>query len=375
MLTNIQKKDIRHLYMTPIAQQTAFWSAVKRNLGASTIAVNFKSKKSSIYNSVNEDSDIYSDVSVIIQHLDANHSIAYIPYGPELEPDEDYQGLFLEDLSESLRKFLPSDCIAIRYDLCWESYWAKDPDNYDPYGRWLGEPAVNYQEMRFNINTVKWNFKKASFNILPSSTVYLDLTPDTDTILQRMKPKTRYNIGLAQRKGVTVRQLDIESLDKWYNLYRETAHRNKIVLNDIKHFETLLTVNMENSTSPAKVFLLMAEIGSNPLAAMFLIITGHRGSYLFGASSSSHRNLMGSYALQWEAIKLSKKMGCTEYDMFGVSPNADKSHPLYGLYKFKVGFGGRLHHGMGCWDYPLKADEYLRFVSSELTSQGFHLHK
>jgi len=61
--------------------------------------------------------------------------------------------------------------------------------------------------------------------------------------------------------------------------------------------------------------------------------------------------------------------------MFGVSPNADKSHPLYGLYKFKVGFGGRLHHGMGCWDYPLKADEYLRFVSSELTSQGFHLHK
>jgi len=160
----------------------------------------------------------------------------------------------------------------------------------------------------------------------------------------------------------------------WYSLYQETARRNRILINDIKYFEAVLTSNADNTESPATVYLLAATYDKTPLAAMFLIITGHRGSYLYGASSSEHRNLMATYALQWEAIKISKAMGCTEYDMFGVSPGPDPSHPLYGLYKFKIGFGGNLYHGLGCWDYPLKPLEYNQFVSSELHSQGFHLN-
>ena len=282
--------------------------------------------------------------------------------------------MFLEELSESLRDFLPKDCIMIRYDLCWESYWAKETDFFDTEGVWIGEPAKNTQEMRFNFNTINWNFKKAYYNILPSNTIYLDLTPDTDVILNRMRSKTRYNIGLSQRKGVNVVQLGLENLDIWYSLYQETARRNRILINDIKYFETVLSSNADNTESPAKVYLLAAVYDRMPLAAMFLIITGHRGSYLYGASSSEHRNLMATYALQWEAIKISKAMGCTEYDMFGVSPGPDPSHPLYGLYKFKIGFGGDLFHGLGCWDYPLKPAEYNQFITSELNSQGFHLN-
>lgn len=83
---------------------------------------------------------------------------------------------------------------------------------------------------------------------------------------------------------------------------------------------------------------------------------------------------MPTYALQWEAIKLSKEKGCTEYDMFGISPNADNSHKLCGLYKYKIGFGGEIFHSLGCWDYPIDIDKYNLFKSMEFKSQGFHIN-
>lgn len=364
MLQDVFRKDIKLLYETPIVQQTAFWSAVKNKLGSFPVAVNFRYAKT-----------ITSDLLVLIQPLDEIYTIAYVPYGPELQPDEASQGPFLEELSECLRSFLPKNCITIRYDLCWESYWAKDNSHFSSQGDWLGEPSVNAQEFRFNCNTVKWNFKKAHFNILPSSTIYLNLNVGKENMLDGMKPKTRYNIRLAHKKGVNVRVTGIENLGIWYDLYRDTAIRNNIFLNDIIYFETVLSTKVDNSLSPAEVMLLVAEWDGIPLAAMFLIISGTRGSYLYGASSSEHRNLMATYALQWEAIRISKEKGCTEYDMFGISPGPDPSHPLYGLYKFKTGFGGKLYHSLGCWDYPLINDKYNEFRSSELLSRGFHLDR
>ena len=82
---------------------------------------------------------------------------------------------------------------------------------------------------------------------------------------------------------------------------------------------------------------------------------------------------MSTYALQWEAIKLAKAYGCTEYDMFGVSPNPDPSHPMYGIYRFKKGFGGTIFHQLGCWDYPLDEEKYAVFQAYELSSHGYYL--
>jgi lipid II:glycine glycyltransferase (peptidoglycan interpeptide bridge formation enzyme) len=82
---------------------------------------------------------------------------------------------------------------------------------------------------------------------------------------------------------------------------------------------------------------------------------------------------MATYALQWEAICRSKAAGCTEYDMFGISPDPNPDHPLYGLYMFKSGFGGEIYHSLGCWDYPLDEEMYTLFRASELNSQGYHL--
>lgn len=372
MLTDIHCKEVEELYSTPIVQQTAFWSVVKQKLGDVTLAIDYKSKKSSLYQGTQHDAGILSDLLVILKRIDHRHSIAYVPYGPELEPSEECQGQFLEELSESLRSFLPRHCIMIRYDLCWESYWAKEKDAVSEDETWQGEPSVSTQELRFNINTVNWNFRKAPTNILPADTIYLNLCRDTNDILRSMKPKTRYNIGLSRRKGVWVKQVGPDSLDVWYQLYRETALRNHIYLHDIRYFKTVLSARAENSLSPADVCLLVAGIDNTPLAAMFLVITAHRASYLYGASSSRQRNFMATYALQWEAINIAKTKGCTEYDMFGVAPGPVASHPLFGLYKFKTGFGGHLYHSMGCWDYPLIGEKYQLFTTSELNSQGYH---
>lgn len=374
MLSDIIRKETGELYRTPILQQTAFWSDVKNRLGVTSLAIDFKSDRSGVYAASGEKGHIHSDLLVLIRQLGNGDSLAYVPYGPELEPDEEVQGPFLEELSESLRSYLPANCIMIRYDLFWESYWARESDNYDEKGYWMGEPDPRFRELRFNFNTIGRNFRKAQTNILPANTIFIDLQPETDIILGRMKPKTRYNIGLAYRKGITVRSAGLESIDTWYRLYQETALRNRLTLNDVKYFEAVLTARAESTSSPAKVHLLIAEEGHNPLAALFLIISEKRGYYLYGASSGAGRNKMATYALQWEAIRIAKEWGCTGYDMFGVSPNSDPSHPLYGLYKFKSGFGGEIYHSLGCWDYPLDERKYNRFLHTELTSQGYHIN-
>ena len=160
MLSNVHNKEVEELYATPILQQTAFWSAVKKRLRTNSIAINFNSRKSALYGVSDDRSSLYSDVLIVLQQINRYYSVAYVPYGPELEPSDEFQGMFLEELSESLRSFLPKNCILIRYDLCWESWWAKDKDYFDEQGIWKGEPDTPTQEFRFNFSTHKLNLKK-----------------------------------------------------------------------------------------------------------------------------------------------------------------------------------------------------------------------
>ncbi len=374
MLKELESKRVAELFSTPVLQQTAFWSKIKSRLGAEPLALNFKVKLSGLAGRNEKTTDyIDSDIVVLVQRIDNLHSVAYVPYGPELEPKEEYSGIFLEELSEQLRSFLPEDCIMIRYDLDWESFWAKDEDFYNERGEWEGPPERVVQELRFNMSTEKWNLRKSGSNILPSNTIYVDLEKPDKHILSGMKAKTRYNIALSHRKGVEVRTCGIESLNIWYQLYSETAIRNSFYLHSPDYFRVLLSERATDTKSPAEVLLLIAEYDKKPLASMFLVISSTRATYLYGASSSSMRNFMATYALQWKAIQIAKSRGCVLYDMFGVSPFADSSHPMYGLYRFKTGFGGQMHHALGCWDYPLKNEIYSSFVAQEMNQQGYHL--
>ena len=261
----------------------------------------------------------------------------------------------------------------LRYDLLWESLWARDDSYLNKSGDWVGPPAKSSQEIRLNFDTQKWNLKKANTNILPPDTIFIDLEKDENRLIHDMKSKTRYNVRLAQRKGVKVRSANADDLNIWYELYNETCNRNSIICKDIDYFNAVIGTHIADSKTPVHVELLIAEIGSTPLASMFLVFSEKRAYYLYGASSSSNRNLMATYVLQWDAIIRAKKRGCSEYDMFGVAPRPDPAHPLYGLYRFKSGFGGRLFHRMGCWDYPLNHSKYESYLTAEMRSKGYHI--
>ncbi len=373
MLKEVCPKDVAEVYETSIVQQTAFWSEVKRNMGVESMAFNFKFRKDDFLKVDSASDTEVSDILVVNQRLDNNHSIAYVPYGPELEPVDGAEGVFIEELSECLRSYLPSDTIMIRYDLSWESFWARDPDYFHEDGVWAGPPDVPMQELRFNFDTINWNIKKAHTNFLPAHTIFLDITKSEDEIMASMKPKTRYNIGLAQRKGVTVRELGMTDLDVWYELYRETTIRNGLFLHPRDYFEAVLLARANNTASPAQVKLLLAEAEGMPLSAMFLVLSGKRATYLYGASASMNKNYMASYALQMEAILIAKAHGCREYDLFGVSPGPDESHPMYGLYRFKTGFGGKIFHSLGSWDYPFDEKVYSFYTAHEMTAAGYHI--
>lgn len=371
MEIQIEPKQIIDAYSTPIVQQTSFWSKVKERLGLVSSAYEFKVRNRDIYEGVGGFSCTNADFILFFQYLNQEDYLAYVPYGSEVEPSENNQGAFLEELSEILKSYLPKNCIALRYDLNWESHWCKEED-FDEDGTWIGLPKSEFQEIKLNYGTCNRNLRKANTNILPANTIVLDLTQKESDLLQRMKPKTRYNIKLALRKGVEVRSMGIEGLKIWYDLYHETALRNGLFINDYLYFETMFASKMEGEDNEVKVQLLVAYYDGIPLSAMFLVLSSYRATYLYGASSSQMRNVMSTYALQWKAIQIAKANNCFEYDMFGIAPSPNPSHPMYGLYKFKQGFGGEIYHQLGCWDYPIEEDKYNYFSACEMNMQGYY---
>ncbi|MDF1548834.1 MAG: peptidoglycan bridge formation glycyltransferase FemA/FemB family protein [Bacteroidales bacterium] len=374
MSCKVETKEIEEINTSNIVQQTSFWAHVKYNQGMEPYAFKFIASDDLLFPARRGLGKIQDDILVLVRYVNNDSCIAYVPYGPRLEPDSENHGVFLEELSEVLRTYLPQNCILIRYDLPWENQWAKEDDFYDDKGNWNGPPTFKHQEYRVNFNTNNWNLHKSQSDLLPSNTIFLNLKQNKENLLKNMKPKTRYNIRLSLRKGVNVQTYGMDKLSIWYSLYKDTAKRNNITLHDIDFFHSVLMNQKKNQEGDVGARLIMADYEGEYLAAMFLILSKKRGSYLYGASSGKKRNLMASYAVQWEAINIAKQAGCEEYDMFGVAPNTNQSHPLHGLYRFKSGFGGNLFHRMGCWDYPLNNEAYFIFRAQELKNETYHIN-
>jgi peptidoglycan pentaglycine glycine transferase (the first glycine) len=183
--------------------------------------------------------------------------------------------------------------------------------------------------------------------VQPSFVFRLDITPSEIKLLENMHSKTRYNIRLAAKKGVTIREAESKKdLEDFYAILVETARRDKFLIRGFTYFETIWQQMVENNM--AKVFL--AEHEGKPISGTLAIILGDKAWYLYGASSNEHRNLMPNYLIQWEMIRWARQRGCTLYDFRGVSGDLDESNPLYGLYRFKKGFSGNLTEFTGEWD-------------------------
>ncbi len=351
-------KPLTKLMSTRLLQQTSFWSGLKSRLGWEALAFDIEADKAPA-----------GDVLILVRQVGGGSTIAYSPFGPEKLPDSDRRGEYLAALSTELKTFLGPSCLFIRWDLPWISPYAEEEDSYDEDGYWRGPPETRLRELRMNWGVSDVGLRKAPTDILPPDTITLDLGGEEESILGRMRPKTRYNIGLSSRRGVRVREGSEKDLGIWQKLYDQTARRNGIVAHGPRYFESLLSMGR----SDAGAGLLIAEKNGKPLAAMFLSSSADRATYLYGASSGEERNLMAPYALQWEAIRRARKKGCTSYDLFGIAPRPDPEHPLYGLYRFKSGFGGTLIHRQGAWDYPYDERGYGIYLANESAAQGFHL--
>ena len=196
-------------------------------------------------------------------------------------------------------------------------------------------------------------FRPSPHTVQPRRTLVVDLRGDEETLLARMHPKTRYNIRLAERKGVRVRAWD--DLPGFGRMVHATAQRDRFAAHAPAYYRA--AYDLFHSDGGCELFVAEAEGAA--AAALMVFAHGGRAWYLYGASTAHARAHMPTYLLQWEAMRWARRRGCAEYDLWGV-PDHDRAaleagftaraDGLWGVYRFKRGFGGALRRTIGAWD-------------------------
>jgi len=198
-------------------------------------------------------------------------------------------------------------------------------------------------------------FRPSPQLVQPRRTFLVDLDAEPGVLLERMKQKTRYNVRLAERKGVSIRAGDEADLPAFYDLMHLTAQRDGFAIHSREYYETAHRLFVPSGHGR----LLLAEHEGQLMAGLVVLAFGQVACYMYGASSDEGRNLMSTYLLQWEAMLWAKGQGCSTYDLWGVPDEelatleaefAGRNDGLWGVYRFKRGFGGRLVRTAGAWD-------------------------
>ncbi|HEY89527.1 MAG TPA: peptidoglycan bridge formation glycyltransferase FemA/FemB family protein [Thermoflexia bacterium] len=276
-------------------------------------------------------------------------TIAYVPRGPLVAWDDEAQlSALLQNISASARR---------------HRAWAlwMEPERLD-------KPVIRQQLPAFG-------FRSSPTHIQPPRTILVDLAVSEEEILTRMKSKTRYNIRYAERQGITVRQGSVEDAALYYGLMAKTGQRNEFGI----HSETYYRRVLELFLPPGNAALLIAEVEAEPVAAIIVFTWGEKAWYMYGASADQHRNKMPTYALQWAAIKWAQARGCTTYDLWGVPDYneeiledefTERSDGLWGVYRFKRGFGGQVVRFAGLWEKVLNPLYPLARKAQQRASRG-----
>ncbi len=229
--------------------------------------------------------------------------------------------------------------------------------------------AVSLDQFRFISNQLNvlflrleppssFEFRSSTFlktiDISPSHTFVTDLTQTEEHLLANMHEKTRYNIRLAERKGVKIEihrdfspvRADATevALNSVWSLFEQTAKRGQFHLHPKWYYKTML--------KSGTAFLAVARFDGAVVAANIMIDDGTTRTYLHGASSDQHRQVMAPYLLHWELMKDAKQQGIATYDWWGITPSdADEKHPWSGITRFKLGFGGQRLDFPGTFDF------------------------
>jgi lipid II:glycine glycyltransferase (peptidoglycan interpeptide bridge formation enzyme) len=205
----------------------------------------------------------------------------------------------------------------------------------------------------------QFGLHKSSSDLQFKATIFVDLRPSDEEILAGFKQKTRYNINLARRKGVEIKQLPMtdENVDLMFSMMSATQSRAGFFLRKKEYFAMYWKILADANMGQ----LLAAYHESDVLAGIFATSFGTKGYYKDGGSYPLKRNLMAPYLLQWEAMRWAKEQGATSYDLVAVPPKAhldDPEHPQAGLYQFKRGFNDDVTEFVGCWDLPISETKY-----------------
>jgi len=298
--------------------QTSAWGALKSRFGWSAAQVISGS----------------AGAQILFRKLPLGLSVAYIPKGPI---GSGWKSLWSE-IDEICRKH---QAIFLKVE----------PDSFEPEDQQL--------------NNEFDGFVKAGQSIQPRRTIVVELSGSEEDWMMRMKQKTRYNIRLAQKKEVKIRQID--DLNIFQNLMEVTGDRDGFGVHSIAYYQQAYKL-----FSPTKqCVILLAEYESEPLAALMIFRQGKRAWYFYGASNNEHRNRMPTYLLQWEAMRWAGEMGCEEYDLWGIPDYPEeqlekdfqaRSDGLWGVYRFKRGFGGKVLRSTGSWDRIYKPLLYRAYL-------------
>jgi peptidoglycan pentaglycine glycine transferase (the first glycine) len=256
-------------------------------------------------------------------------TLAYIPKGPLLDfDDEETCAELLTSLDQLLRRYRS---ILLKIE----------PDRLD--------------NESFRARLFELGFRLSPQTIQPPRTITIDISGSEDDILAAMHSKTRYNIRLAAKKEVSVREATEADLPAFNALMQTTGERDKFAVHSADYYTAAYRLFVPGDQAR----LFVAAYQEQLLAGIFVFAQGHRAWYFYGASGEAERQRMPNHALQWAGIQWARSRGCTAYDLWGIPDEEEatleahyleRSDDLWGVYRFKRGFGGQVVRFAGAYD-------------------------
>jgi lipid II:glycine glycyltransferase (peptidoglycan interpeptide bridge formation enzyme) len=284
--------------------------------------------------------------NIMIGGFSQRMGVMYVPKGPLLDWND---SLVRQHVLEDLKQFARNhSAIFIKID----------PDVEVGTGIQGGDDSTESAISSQVINDLKsrgWILSDEQVQF--RNTVLIDLRQSEADLLASMKQKTRYNVNLAMRKGVSVRLGKEADLGGLFRMYAETSVRDGFIIRNETYYREVWNAFLQGQ-KPAYfeqpvAEALIAEVEGEPVAGAIVFRFAGRAWFLYGMSTSAHKDKMPNYLLQWEAMKRLKAANCTIYDLWGAPDEYVESDPLWGVYRFKEGLGGMVHRYIGAWDLPL----------------------
>ena len=326
--------------------QTHEWAQVKSKYGWKPIYLVWSDRAFQSYTSDQLDQLDQSNINAACLVLKRTISfrglfqanVLYIPKGPLLNwSKESLRNRVLDDL-QSFAKKQGAIFLKIDPDVLLGTGIPESEDLREDNGGQIVMSELKRRSWRFSSDQIQFK-----------NTVQINLSASEDEMLAHMKQKTRYNIRLAEKKGVTVRIGAQADLPMLYKIYAETSVRDGFVIRNEEYYQTVWQTFMQSSEPDAEP--LIAEVNGEIVAAIFIFYFAGRAYYVYGMSREAYREKMPNYLLQWEAMKRSKARGCFVYDLWGAPDEFNENNSLWGVFRFKEGLGGEVIRTLGAWDF------------------------